>query len=499
MKIKQKYLLGFSAFVLSLGVATILGSGSAKAATLNVSGSCTISDAIDSVNAGSDQASCGGTAYGTNDTINIPAGTLTLNTDLPQITESVTVQGAGMNDTIIDGDASQYRLFRAQGVDIKISDMKIQAYEQYALLAENCNVILENLDINAENSTNQWSNLMIMNDSPNTFTLFTNNLYIHDIDYSESIVYGMLVNQNGGGTLNSVINNTTLSNINNSTGTVNGFALGVGLQGNTPGNTGTVNATVTNTTIHNVTAANIAAPFVGGALAAGGDANTNMTIYNVTITGMRGITGNAFPLTGVKSAAFYAVTAGLTSGDTADANINVGNSLLADNLSDGVSSNCEVADLTSGFSGAGTGNATVTSLDYNMSDDGSCVNFTQSHDQQNVSNILSTLGPLINNGGAVPTRALLPGSPAISTGGAVLGVTTDARGVSRPSTNPSIGAYQYVAGVSTTSPDVDTVSANGTLADTGQNVQLITLLACSLILLATVSSKRLVKTSKYKD
>lgn len=453
----NKLILATFAFLAVLA----FGSGRAHAATLTVSGSCTLPIAIDSVNAVSNQPGCiadvSTNPYSTNDTITIPAGTITLTSTPNDITKSVKIKGAGMTQTTVTGDAGQYYGFRAQGVDIEVSDMKIQAYQQYALLAEDCNVVLKNLEINGQDSTNSWSNLVIMNDSAGTLTLSTDNLYIHDIESDESIVYGMLVNQNGGGTLNATINNTTLANVNNPTGSINGFALGVGMQGNTPGNVGTINATVTNTTIHNVTGASIVAPFNGGALAAGGDATTNMTIYNTTITGMRGVTGSFFPLVGIKSAAFYAVTAGLTSGDTADVNINVGNSLLADNLSNGISSNCEVADLTAGFSGAGTGNASVTSLDYNMSDDATCTNFNQPHDQKNVSNIISTLGPLQNNGGLVPTRALLAGSPAISAGGQVLGVTTDARGVAR-SGHYSIGAYQYVLG------DEETLSAGGSNA-----------------------------------
>ncbi len=56
------------------------------------------------------------------------------------------------------------------------------------------------------------------------------------------------------------------------------------------------------------------------------------------------------------------------------------------------------------------------------------------------------LGPLQNNGGPVPTMALLPNSPAIDTGSLVQGTTTDARGVNRPQgTAPDIGAYEAPA------------------------------------------------------
>src|SRR5205085_1172153 len=51
------------------------------------------------------------------------------------------------------------------------------------------------------------------------------------------------------------------------------------------------------------------------------------------------------------------------------------------------------------------------------------------------------LGPLQNNGGPTPTRALLAGSPAIGAGDPALAGTTDQRGSPRPLL-PDIGAYQ---------------------------------------------------------
>ena len=57
---------------------------------------------------------------------------------------------------------------------------------------------------------------------------------------------------------------------------------------------------------------------------------------------------------------------------------------------------------------------------------------------------LSSLGlaPLGFYGGPTQTMALLPGSPAIGTGTAVSGVTTDQRGVPLDSPTPDIGAFQ---------------------------------------------------------
>jgi hypothetical protein len=53
------------------------------------------------------------------------------------------------------------------------------------------------------------------------------------------------------------------------------------------------------------------------------------------------------------------------------------------------------------------------------------------------------LAPLGNYGGPTDTLALLPGSPAIDAGTVISGVTTDARGVSRPQLSaPDLGAFE---------------------------------------------------------
>ena len=64
----------------------------------------------------------------------------------------------------------------------------------------------------------------------------------------------------------------------------------------------------------------------------------------------------------------------------------------------------------------------------------------------------------------MPTIKLHDGSPAISAGGHVLGISTDARGVVRPNDEVSAGAYQFVKGASTTTP---ANGSNGSLAKTG--------------------------------
>lgn len=480
----HKYLIGLLTFFTVLATAGVIGGGHAEAATITVGSSCTLTQAIQSVNGGAPQGLCGGSGYGINDTINIPAGTITLSADLPPITEPVTVKGAGMNSTIINGNNGQYDGLFADSVDVTFSDIKAVGYKGAGFFAKDSNITLKNLEVDGQGAdemaslNNTMFGIYIYYTAGNTYSVNAEDIYIHNIE-ATGPTFVFLIEQSGGGTTNSVVNKLTIANIQ-STESINGFTSGIGLLQNF-GSVGTVNTAVSNATVHNIVADSVATSFGSFAFAAGGAANITTDVSNVTITGMRGATGTQIPVVGIKSAAFYSSGAGLSSGSVSTTVVNVRNSLFADNLNDGTSSNCTTADLTPAFSGAGTAAGTITSDDYNMSDDDTCASFTEQHDRQNASNIISTLGELKNNGGAVPTRALLAGSPAISAGGAVLGVSTDARGVARPATNPSVGAYQYVLAETTTTP-----AAGGTLAETGIAVSVTLLLGLILGSLAYV-------------
>jgi LPXTG-motif cell wall-anchored protein len=485
--IKHKIIL---ATLLLLGV-FMFGSGRAHAATLTVGPDCSIGGAITSINDGADHDSCTSTGtYGANDIVDIPAGIHTLTGDLTTLTVPATIQGAGMGQTIIDGDAGQYRGFNVDTVDeVTIKDLTVTAFHRFGISSLKTNLTLSNIEIDGTDCLAQSNNIFgifVQNDDAGTFTLDSNNVYIHDINVVSGTVNAFVVDQKGGGTTNATIQNTTVANLSNQyvNGGVNGIALTVGLWNGT-GSTGTLNTVISNTTVANIIAENqISGPFSSLAFSSGGTATVNTTVYNVTVTGTRGITATTPPLAGVKSGAFYAASVGLGGGSAANVSVEVGNSLLADNLSDTSSSNCVATDLTPNFSGSGSGAATITSLDYNISDDASCTQFTEPHDQQNIDNIISTLGPLQNNGGTVPTMALLAGSPAIGAGGAVLGITTDARGVAR--TNGwDVGAYQTNLGASTDTPSGSSGGA-GNLANTGQNSK--TSILVGLVLVSGVTA-----------
>lgn len=436
-----------------------LGSGRAHAATLNVSGGCTLDEAITSVNAGANQSGCTATvspdAYGTNDTITIPAGTVTLVADLPVITEPLTVAGAGMGSTIIDGDNGQYKSFVSTDVDVTISGMTITAYSGCAVEILRGNTVLHNLEVDGEDA-DPTCGIFYNNNSSVDRVIESRNLYIHNFNIvATSFIHAFMIAQSNGGTTTIDIQNTTLSDfhVTGAGGGINGIAAHVGTFGSGGGN---ITGNITNVTVDDVTSDFLTAPFNNAAISSGAPAIIDTRITNITITGTRGITSTGGVTVGLRSAAFYAAGAVVNSGsgDSTDITVTVSNSLMADNLNDGVPSNCATGDFTPGLGGTGVSTANIVSAGYNISDDAGCAGFNQTGDQQNVGNIISTLGPLQNNGGAVPTRALLEGSPAIAAGGAVLGVTTDARGIARPSTCPSVGAFQFegaVCAASTTS------------------------------------------------
>lgn len=491
----NKLILATFAFLAVLA----FGGGRAHAATLNVSGGCTLPIAINSVNAGANQSGCTAVVspngYGTNDTITIPAGTITLAADLPDITESVTIGGAGMGSTIINGSSGQYQVFYTNSdVALTVKDLTITGFEQFAILADTAaSLTVNGVEVDGTGalpSGGEVQGIRAIDLSSGGMTTSISNVYIHDLVADAGLVGGLVIAQYSGGTSAATLQNITVANLTNTKVSGGGGALGiimaVGAFGDSFGSFGVLNTTASNITIDGIHNNNsVAAAFSSNAYSSGGDATVNTNINNVTIINTEGHPDSTLD---VDSGAFYAVGIGIGAGTTATSNISVGNSLMASNTSDGISSNCITGDFSDLVSGAGSVVATVTSQGHNIFDDNSCASaFTNSTDQHNVSNIISTLGPLQNNGGAVPTRALLEGSPAISAGGSVLGVTTDARGITRPSTCPSVGAYQFegaVCGVSTPSASGGNAGAPNTGAD---SVSITLSLLAGVIGLTTVS------------
>lgn len=269
-------------------------------------------------------------------------------------------------------------------------------------------------------------------------------LYIHDLTASVAVIHAFIIDHGAGMTTTANIKNTTISNITNNGGSINNFLIDIGAFG---GIGGTINANIFNTTINNITASEAVAGFGSFGMATNADTNIYAIVQNVTISGITGHTGGI----GQPTVGFFSGAAANGS-NVSTVVSDISNSLMTNITSNGVPSTCSELNVNSLFNFTGTVHTSINSLGHNISDDSTCTTFNQVGDQLNVPNIASTLGPLQNNGGFVPTMALLPGSPAIATGGQILGISTDARGVTRPST-PDVGAYQTVQGVSTSTPN----------------------------------------------
>jgi uncharacterized repeat protein (TIGR01451 family) len=111
----------------------------------------------------------------------------------------------------------------------------------------------------------------------------------------------------------------------------------------------------------------------------------------------------------------------------------------------------------------------ITSLGNNISsDNSSAASFNGPGD------LLSTdakIGPLANNGGPTETRALLPGSPAIDAASSVGAPATDQRGVSRPQgAGFDIGAFELQVAVASADLGVTSFTAQPQSVPAGQDL-----------------------------
>lgn len=131
--------------ILFAGTFGVFGLSSAHAATFTVAtgndentdnASCALSEAIENINnAATTNTDCSPTgAYGTNDTINLPSGTITLTADLATITNEITIAGQGKSTSIIDGDGSHNGFYAEDIIDyFTATDFTFQDAGDYAM------------------------------------------------------------------------------------------------------------------------------------------------------------------------------------------------------------------------------------------------------------------------------------------------------------------------------------------------------------------------------
>jgi hypothetical protein len=295
---------------------------------------------------------------------------------------------------------------------------------------------------------------------------------------SNSDAYGSAINASGSGSV-SISNSTISGNISHAGNgalyfTTNAILSDCTISGNTTSQAGTIvgAGTIRNCTIsgNTVTGTNSAGGiafggaisnctisgntgWVGGILADGG------TISNCTISGNTGIAFQPSPTAG--GIADFAVSAN-------DATVTLLNSTIANNTVN--SKDHSAGQLYSGQLSMATGKATIQLHDTLVAGDGSEPNFfadvggvfaSQGHNLSSDSgggfltgpgdliNSNPLLGPLQDNGGPTPTRALLLGSPAVDSGDNTGAPDFDQRGPGFPRIVGKvidIGAYEVQPG-----------------------------------------------------
>lgn len=533
-----KNLSKFIGLLTVLTISSVLfGSGKAHAATLTVAAGtgsaetdnlCQLNEALISINTAQDNSDdCihTGAAYGTNDTINLPSGTITLSADLPTIggsAQNLSIIGVSTTASIIDG--ANHVGFNSNIInkDQLFQKFKMINAKDYAIRSTgNKSITLDRLEIaNSGTCTTLLavsavvSNTIIHGCSNSTLLTDNSGLYIKvdalantdipSISVSDSKVYDCssighssgVVFQVGDATsagqsislerfivtnnqsdseagvyldagvnpslLDLIIDAVTVAN-NSVTPTVaatdpnefnptytSGFHFSVK---NLSPRMNLTNVTVANNESINTVDSHLAIAGFFGLLV---DASEQISVVNTTVVGNKVTQSNVSAIGRIP--AFF--LARVVLGENGPTSIGPGgsaqNSLIAHNKHNDSASNCR-SDIDGSFTGLnGIYDLTPTNEGNNMSDDQTCTGYryeptlydTIDHD-------------VADNGGPVPTIKLLPGSPAINAGGQVLGITTDARGVSR-SGYYSVGAYQGVLPANTTTPN-----GGGSLAKTG--------------------------------
>lgn len=488
-KALQTIITGFTALV----ILTVFQTAPTHAATLSVAtgndentdnSSCSLSEAIENINNQAQTNTDCTAGDGVNDTINIPAGTITLVADLPTLSESATITGAGMGQSVIDGDG-QYQAIQMAATEnetLSVSDLTVTGFKGIGVSATGANLNIERVETDGANSVEAGSIALAGFGAQNigagtNTTVSIDNSYVHDIsDAGVSLgIYGIFIYTSNGATLDLSVSNVTLSDIENTAAVTSAggiLAMGGMLSG---GDDSTFSANLENITINNVRAVSTAFG-VGVANYTGtNDSSSIIRIRNSTIIDINGGNNPNAPTQGSRG---IFVGGGGASG-VATVSLSIENVLLGNITTAGVPAACgKLYDYTPGFGGSGSFNGSITSTGGNLSSDTTCSPyFTHPKDQNNLTNLSSTLGPLQNNGGTVPTRALLQGSPAIDAGVTVAGLTQDARGSVRPQGLAyDSGAYE--------SPFTQPVAATPatTLANTGQSR--MTLAIVTMFLLA---------------
>ncbi len=345
------------------------------------------------------------------------------------LTEAVTLEGAGAATTVIDGNLID-RVFHITGaVVVTIQDVTISGGDA---LAANGGGLL-----NSSGGTLHLLNSVV---SDNFAALGGG---VHNVSSSTAYITNTVINNNtttaasgtGGGINNG---NASLLTVVSSTISNNSAVNGGGINNTSS----TAVMTMTDSTVVGNSASNS-----GGGLNNASSLGSQMTLINTTLNQNTAINGGGLRNSGIANLTnltFAENFASFGSGGTIrnTGTLNLSKTILSSGLS---SSNC---------------NGSFTSLGNNLSNDTSCTSLTGPGDINDTDPLLDTFD---YHGGPTQNYDLKNISPAIEAGGASCPLT-DQRGISRPQhTFCDIGAYEFDAPLPTPTP---TRTATPTHTDT---------------------------------
>ncbi|MBP9827324.1 hypothetical protein KBC99_02480, partial [Candidatus Saccharibacteria bacterium] len=218
---KRLWSLYVAFFVIAIGLAL---ASPAHAATIAVSASapdnttsgngCSIREAID--NANNDTATHPDCIAGSGtDTISIPAATYNIATALPAVTTPIIVDGAGPDQTIIDGqNTGGFALF--QGSSTVIRDMTFLRTDSTGLSITNGDAEIYNFEYDGTGLTTETSPIDYYISDNLDHSIIIDGVYLHDFEITHTIgLYGIGVDTGGSNNSTSTLRNITISNIRN--------------------------------------------------------------------------------------------------------------------------------------------------------------------------------------------------------------------------------------------------------------------------------------------
>ena len=276
------------------------------------------------------------------------------------------------------------------------------------------------------------------------------------IDTGRGFSGGGMVNDGGAVTLTDsiVCNNASpeggsggIRNSNGSLTLTRTSVIGNGAGGNV-GGIGSVGVSGTLTLIDSTVSENTAGDIGGGIFINGGVAS--LIRSSVTGNSAARFGGGLILMSGTLSVINSTVSGNIGGGlhNSSGGEMLIVSSTIADNMDRGVTNSGGslqiVNTLIANNPGGDCSGGGFVSSGYNLDSDGSC-NLTESTDLPNVDPLL---GDLQDNDGSTHTHALLPGSPAIDAGTCDdlegTGVTTDQRRSARPKGETcDIGAFEF--------------------------------------------------------